>query len=88
MEAEIIGDVQRWRKPRLYPGITQELAANESQRGRNVTRQKALIYEACFRCGVYGERTGALAKILFSPDALFRTAPGIGSPRPVGCAKL
>ena len=33
---------------RLHPGITQEIAPNESQRGSKTTTRGALIYEALF----------------------------------------
>ena len=36
------------RPPRLHPGFTQEVAANESQRGPKAMTQEALIYEALF----------------------------------------
>jgi len=34
--------------PRLQPGITQEAAPNESQRGLNAAASEALIYKALF----------------------------------------
>jgi hypothetical protein len=34
--------------PRLHPGITQEVAPNESQRAPKPTTREALIYEALF----------------------------------------
>src|SRR5262245_14567219 len=36
------------RRQRLHPGITQEVAPNESQRGPKPTSREALIYEAFF----------------------------------------
>jgi|RhiMetdeSRZDD1v2_1073273.scaffolds.fasta_scaffold144234_1 hypothetical protein len=33
---------------RTYPGITQEVASNESQRGPKATPREALIYDALF----------------------------------------
>jgi hypothetical protein len=35
-------------QPRLHPGITQEVAPNESQRGPKTTTSEALVYEASF----------------------------------------
>jgi hypothetical protein len=34
--------------PRLHPGITQEVAPNESQRGPKATASEALIYDVLF----------------------------------------
>ena len=57
--------------PRLHPGITQEVAPNESQRAPNPTTSDALIYDALFvlaqRCTTRRGRAKSLPPV--SPDS-------------------
>src|SRR4029453_7109333 len=64
----------RWRStgPRLHPGITQEVASNESLRGAKATREELIIYEALF---VARWLQSGFRKGLYDPHS--RRPPGI-----------